>query len=178
MRRRRFHQSVKERPVDLLQDGDGDGHDHVGDNRLPEYYQPEPFVLPDPTVASTHESSAPGTRPAGSSRVSGDRRESFLSTTTTDAYGAGGYLRHGSSVPSTSARKSPAPPSFRPVNIIQHDDAGPSDEPPPPEEEPETIELPPAYTNIKQREAAPAAAPAAAAEGEAVPATSAETQPA
>ncbi|RPD75490.1 hypothetical protein L226DRAFT_447792, partial [Lentinus tigrinus ALCF2SS1-7] len=146
MRRKRFHQSVKERPLDLLQDQD-DGH--VGDNRLPEYYQPEPFVLPDPTVASTHESSAPGTRPAGSSRPSGDHRESFLSTSTSDNAG-GGYLRAGSSIPSTSARKSPAPPSFRPVNIIQHDDAGLADEPPPPDEEPETIELPPAYTNIRR----------------------------
>ncbi|KAI0720720.1 hypothetical protein C8T65DRAFT_273208 [Cerioporus squamosus] len=148
IRRKRFHQSqhVKERPVDLLQDGDGDGH--VGDNRLPEYYQPEPFVLPDPTIASTHESSPPGTRPSGSARHSTDRRESFLSTSTSDVAG-GAYLRAGSSVPSTSARKSPVPPSFRPVNIIQHDDAGLADQPPAPEEEPETIELPPAYTNIK-----------------------------
>jgi hypothetical protein len=49
---------------------------------------------------------------------------------------------------STYMRKSPVPPSFRAVNIIQHDDAGPSGEYPPPDE-PETIELPPAYTNIK-----------------------------
>ena len=143
-RRKRFHKQQKERPVDLLQDGDGDGS--IGDGRLPEYYRPEPFVLPDPTVASTHD----GTRPAGSERPSGERRQSYLSTSTSDNTGyGGGFLRAGSSVPSTSARKSPVPPSFRAVNIIQHDDAGPSEQPPPADEEPETIELPPAYTNIK-----------------------------
>ena len=36
------------------------------------------------------------------------------------------------------------------MNIIQHDDAGLADPPPLPDEEPETIELPPAYTNIKR----------------------------
>ena len=145
MRRRRFHGSQKERPVDLLQDHE-DGAP-VGDNRLPEYYQPEPFVLPDPTVMSTHDSSYRDDPLSASGRPSGERRQSYLSTSTSDA--AGGYLRAGTSLPSTSARKSPAPPSFRPVNIIQHDDAGPSDEPAEPE--PETIELPPAYTNIKPR---------------------------
>jgi hypothetical protein len=39
---------------------------------------------------------------------------------------------------------------MRPVNIIQHDDAGPSEGGPKEEDEPETIELPPAYTNIKK----------------------------
>ncbi|TFK82081.1 hypothetical protein K466DRAFT_314592 [Polyporus arcularius HHB13444] len=162
MRRRRFHQSVKERPVDLLQDGDGDGDGRVGDGRLPEYYQPEPFVLPDPTAPSTHDSSsAPGTRLSGSARPSTDRRESFLSATTSDNAG-GGYLRAGSSAPSTSARKSPAPPSFRAVNIIQHDDAGLADPPPLPEQEPETIELPPAYTNIRRDAGGPVAGEAQA----------------
>ncbi|KAI0760160.1 hypothetical protein C8Q74DRAFT_205963 [Fomes fomentarius] len=148
-RRKRFHKHQKERPVDLLQDGD-DGA--IGDGRLPEYYQPEPFVLPDPTAPSTtHDGSVAGTRVAGTPRASGDRRQSYLSTSTSDNTGyGGGFLRAGgSSAPSTSARKSPVPPSFRAVNIIQHDDAGPSDQPPPAEEEPETIELPPAYTNIK-----------------------------
>ena len=56
-------------------------------------------------------------------------------------------------------RKSPAPPSFRPVNIVQHEDAGPSGGP----EEAETIELPPAYTNI--RSAAPTTAATSTTEG-------------
>ncbi|TBU62694.1 hypothetical protein BD310DRAFT_698718 [Dichomitus squalens] len=157
IRRRRFHQSggTKERPVDLLQDNDHDGPD-AGDGRLPEYYQPEPFVLPDPTVASSQHDlvsgAGAGTRPGtGTGYRDGDgaRRESFLSTSTSDNAGlrAGGR----SSAPSTSARKSPVPPSFRPVNIIQHDDAGPPEEAEE-EQEPETIELPPAYTNIKPRE--------------------------
>lgn len=36
------------------------------------------------------------------------------------------------------------PSQLRPVNIIQHDDAGP-------DEGSETIELPPAYTNIRRK---------------------------
>ncbi|KAH9941607.1 uncharacterized protein BXZ73DRAFT_41530 [Epithele typhae] len=143
IRRKRFHNEPKERPVDLL----NDEHDEepVGDQRLPEYYRPEPFMLPDPTAVS-----ADGSVHGGSARPSTEgRRQSYLTTSTSDAGGAG-YMRHGTSVPSTSTRKSPAPPTFRPVNIIQHDDAGPSEEPPA-EAEAETIELPPAYTNIKPR---------------------------
>ncbi|KAI0739049.1 hypothetical protein C8Q80DRAFT_226122 [Daedaleopsis nitida] len=152
VRRKRFHKTQKERPVDLLQDGDGDGA--PGDGRLPEYYQPEPFVLPDPTAASsTHGGSAYGAPAAGlgSRRPSADHRQSYFSTSTSDNGGGFGRVG-GSSVPSTNTRKSPAPPSFRPVNIIQHDDAGPPEQPPSPEEEPETIELPPAYTNIKRND--------------------------
>ena len=162
VRRRRFHSSggTKERPVDLLRDDEGDNA--PGDGRLPEYYQPEPFVLPDPTVASSQHNLDPYA-PAGSSRPSGDHRQSYLSTSTSadGAAGVGVGRAGGSSIPSTSARKSPAPPSFRPVNIIQHDDAGLADQPPPPEEEPETIELPPAYTNIRRDVAEGSSAPAA-----------------
>ena len=44
-----------------------------------------------------------------------------------------------------SSRKSPLGfQQLRPVNIIQHDDAGP-------DEGAETIELPPAYTNIRRK---------------------------
>jgi hypothetical protein len=39
--------------------------------------------------------------------------------------------------------------SSRPVNIIEHDDAGPSEDLSD-QVEPETIELPPAYSNIRQ----------------------------
>ena len=157
IRRRRHHQNsgTKERPVDLLQDGDIDNDGHVGDSRLPAYYQPEPFTLPAPTIASSSHYDVPSSEPDSSQR---DRRQSYLSTSTSEqgASGyAGGFLRiGGSSAPSTSvSRKSPAPPSFRAVNIIQHDDAGPGE--PSPEGEPETIELPPAYTNIKPRSVPP-----------------------
>ncbi|KAI0819402.1 hypothetical protein BC628DRAFT_1342240 [Trametes gibbosa] len=155
VRRQRFHKGTKERPVDLLQDQDNDG----ADARPPEYYRPEPFVLPDPTVVSTHDGSAAGTAAQGlGARPSGDYRQSYLSTSTSETGGPSGPWRPpASSAPSSSTRKSAAPPSFRPVNIIQHDDAGPSDPPPPPDEEPETIELPPAYTNIQRGEIAPPA---------------------
>ncbi|KAI0350822.1 hypothetical protein OH77DRAFT_1379477, partial [Trametes cingulata] len=150
VRRQRLHKGTKERPVDLLQDQEGPSTD----GRPPEYYRPEPFVLPDPTVASTHGGSVAGTAAgaglaASAARPSGDRRESYISSSTSETGGAGLRVA-GSSAPSTSTRKSPVPPSFRPVNIIQHDDAGPPTVPPPPPEEPETIELPPAYTNIRR----------------------------
>ena len=47
-----------------------------------------------------------------------------------------------------TTRKARLSHQLRPVNIIQHDDAGPSEEPTS-AGEPETIELPPAYTNIR-----------------------------
>ncbi|KAI0349209.1 hypothetical protein OH77DRAFT_1507547 [Trametes cingulata] len=149
VRRQRLHKGTKERPVDLLQDQEGPSTD----GRPPEYYRPEPFVLPDPTVASTHAAGAG--LAASAARPSGDRRESYISSSTSETGGAGLRVA-GSSAPSTSTRKSPVPPSFRPVNIIQHDDAGPPTVPPPPPEEPETIELPPAYTNIRREEEAAA----------------------
>jgi hypothetical protein len=66
----------------------------------------------------------------------------------------------------TATRKSAAPPQLRPVNIIQHDDAGPS-EGPIGQGEPETIELPPAYTNLRPARSSPLAA--------SIPTTAADT---
>ncbi|KAI0631060.1 hypothetical protein C8Q77DRAFT_1074934 [Trametes polyzona] len=153
VRRRRLQQGTKERPVDLLQEQDNEG---AGDGRPPEYYRPEPFVLPDPTVASTHDGSVAGTAAQGlAGRPSADQRQSYLSTSTSET-GYPAFRPPPSSAPSSGTRKSAAPPMFRPVNIIQHDDAGPSEPPPPPpEEEPETIELPPAYTNIRRDDVTP-----------------------
>jgi hypothetical protein len=54
----------------------------------------------------------------------------------------------------TTTRKSAAIPQLRPVNIIQHDDAGPSEDLSG-EAGSETIELPPAYTNIRQLQRSP-----------------------
>ncbi|KAJ3555239.1 hypothetical protein NM688_g2686 [Phlebia brevispora] len=143
-RRQRTQKTQKERPVDLLQDQEGDG-DH--DTSLPQYYQPEPFVLPEPTVASSSVTGDPETAMASGMRPSIDHRLSQYSTTTGE--GAGLPTRPVTpSQASTYMRKSPAPPSFRPVNIIQHDDAGPSEYMS--QLEPETIELPPAYTNIRR----------------------------
>ncbi|KAI0688406.1 hypothetical protein BC835DRAFT_1419154 [Cytidiella melzeri] len=124
-RRRRFHKQQQKRPVDLLNDGeDQDGHP-------PHYYQPEPFIVPEPTASSTITSTVPGAlRPSIDNRQSHYSNLSGERSSTPDQSAVTG---------STGMRKSPAPSSFRPVNIIQHDDAGPS----------ETIELPPAYTNLR-----------------------------
>lgn len=106
--------------------------------------------------ANLHPGSTAG-RPSFSDR---DRRMSTISgssgTNTNTGTGTG---MDRPSTPSTSVagtsmsgimRKSAAPPVMRPVNIIQHEDAG---APPPMEdgegEEPETVELPPAYTNLR-----------------------------
>ena len=62
----------------------------------------------------------------------------------------GGVLTPGSTTALTSSRKSGMTRQLRPVNIIQHEDAGPSGAPEP--EQPETIELPPAYTKLQKVE--------------------------
>lgn len=143
-RRSKYHKTQKERPVDLLREDDHDGPDN--DGRLPQYYEPEPFIVPDPTVTSSADDrgSATGLRP------STDRRQSRQSALTHDTGGRSSTPDQSNLGTSTYMRKSPAPPSFRPVNIVQHEDAGPSEAPHPPDEEEETIELPPAYTNIKR----------------------------
>jgi hypothetical protein len=128
-RRHRFHQKQRERPVDLLNDGEEQ------DGNPPHYYQPEPFIVPEPTAGSTTGETSTvldATRPSLDHRLSHYSAISGERSSTPDQSAVSG---------STYMRKSPAPPSFRPVNIIQHDDAGPS--------EPETIELPPAYTNLR-----------------------------
>lgn len=143
IRRRRVHRENKNkvRP-DLLQADDGD--DGIASrNELPQYYQPEPFVVPDSSVA-------------GRSSVGGltadDRRTSVL--TDTDGRPLSTLLsesRSGTPDPSgmsssTRTGKSAPMRQMRPVNIIQHADAGTSVV----DEEPETVELPPAYTNIRK----------------------------
>ncbi|KAI0792354.1 hypothetical protein C8Q75DRAFT_706106, partial [Abortiporus biennis] len=148
-RRSKFHNQRKHQgaPVDLLRDGDPDDNEPET-TQLPQYYQPEPFVLPDPTVIS----SADDSDPTSATRPSADRRFSRYSGTTTSFEGALGIpARAGTPSGSTSTsgymRKSPAPPSFRPVNIVQHEDAGPTDRE---GGEMETIELPPAYSKIRK----------------------------
>jgi len=76
-----------------------------------------------------------------------DRGQSALSDmrSTTPDYEMG--MLGTSTIPSSS-RKSHMPRQLRPVNVIQHDDAGAADEVP--DGEPETVELPPAYTNIQK----------------------------
>jgi hypothetical protein len=74
-----------------------------------------------------------------------------MTSISTDQLGAAAYgPRSPTPDASGSTRKSAAGPSMlRPINIVQHDDAGPPEEAAHGEES-ETIELPPAYTNIKK----------------------------
>jgi len=145
IRRRRVNQ--KKDPVDLLEPRDGDGR-RSGDHP-PEFYLPEPFRVPDPTVPAMSEISSAG----GAENVAdperlhaGSRRQSALSLPTQGRLSSEGF----SGTSATTSRKSPGgPATLRPVNIIQHDDAGPS-EPQAEADEPETVELPPAYTNIRK----------------------------
>lgn len=138
IRRRRFHDKRRsQNTVDLLH-GDTEDGPSSGRSDLPQFYQPEPFVVPDPTVQSSSHGHM----------SEGDRRASMQTSTTTDLLRSGTPDPHGAastSGGSSNTRKSPMGPSqLRPVNIIQHDDAGP-------DEGSETIELPPAYTNIRRK---------------------------
>jgi len=144
MRRRRFHSQEKTHTaaVDLFRDGDGEDGALTGGNNgsdLPQFYQPEPFMVPDPTVISAHERNSYGHRQSSQTATSID----FLRAGSPDQQALGGT---GSISASTQTRKSPlGPAQLRPVNIIQHDDAGDEGD-----ETQETIELPPAYTNIRK----------------------------
>ncbi|KAJ7754444.1 hypothetical protein B0H16DRAFT_1458948 [Mycena metata] len=146
IRRRRLGRQEKVRP-DLLNDERDEGDEGGATrNELPQFYQPEPFT-------------------AGRSSVGGltadDRHPSDL----TDEHGrpiSGVFSEGRSETPdpstsmSTSTRKTAPMRQMRPVNIIQHADAGPSLPAQAGEEEPETVELPPAYTNIRKEAAAEA----------------------
>ncbi|KAL0960026.1 hypothetical protein HGRIS_011674 [Hohenbuehelia grisea] len=145
---------TKERPVDLLQ-GDPEDDARGGQpGELPQYYQPEPFMVPDPTVdGSSH---------AGGSDGFDDRGRPLSGATSTSRSGTPDILGFSGAMSSTSTgTRKTAPRPLRPVNIIQHDDAGPS-EAAPKVDDPETIELPPAYTNIRPNpSSAPPPEPAA-----------------
>ncbi|EED85695.1 predicted protein [Postia placenta Mad-698-R] len=134
--RKRASQTPKERPVDLLNDASEHDHDDGG---LPQYYEPEPYVMPEPTVVSTAE---------GSSQAGSERRQTLLSMPSVLRPGTPNSL--GIRSGTTGSRKSPAPPTLRAVSIVQHEDAGPL-EPADQEEEPETMKLPPAYTNLRKQ---------------------------
>ncbi|KAI0261650.1 hypothetical protein BC834DRAFT_895258 [Gloeopeniophorella convolvens] len=155
-RRRRYHAVSKERPVNILQD-DEDGPESR-QQELPQYYAPEPFLVPDPTLG--------GTSDAGSTHHGDEHSGRPLSTSTTDILRP--QTPASMMTTTTGTRKTGAPPTMRPVNFIQHDDAGPS------EAEPETIELPPAYTHIRSVQGSPTASPAIGSAP--APAAAAETQ--
>jgi hypothetical protein len=112
-------------------------------NELPEYYQPEPFNVPDPLQAAHTDDDG---RTSDGRPLSGYTTTSRTGTPDLLGFGSAGVT---GSTTSSGGRKGPLR-QMRPVNVIQHDDAGPSENVPLAEEEPETVELPPAYTNIKK----------------------------
>jgi hypothetical protein len=91
-----------------------------------------------------------GTVTSGSRYGTSNRRQSALESfsdmrSATSDYEMG--ITGGTTIPNSS-RKSPMPRLLRPVNVIQHDDGGAADEQA--EGQPDTVELPPAYTNIRK----------------------------
>jgi hypothetical protein len=137
--RDRFHKAEKSQAVDLLNE-DEDDERPTRNNELPASYRPEPFIVPDLTSDSS----------TGRQTLShNDNRPMSMSMstiTTTDPL----FVGPNDTARSSVTRKSAAGPrALRPVNIVQHDDAGPS-EVDAEDAEPETVELPPAYTNIRK----------------------------
>ncbi|KAH6918205.1 hypothetical protein BKA70DRAFT_1087819, partial [Coprinopsis sp. MPI-PUGE-AT-0042] len=150
-RRKKHNARYREKPIDLNagEDDEGDGtNDRLSRNDLPEFYRPEPFTVPDPTVASSH--GGYGDADGSDRPLSGTATSFYTRSGTPDGSVALGYGVGNAPPSSTNATgRKGQPPRMRPVNIIQHDDAGPSGPPPPADEEPETVELPPAYTAIR-----------------------------
>ncbi|TFK26517.1 hypothetical protein FA15DRAFT_679586 [Coprinopsis marcescibilis] len=143
-KRSKQRQRAREKPVDLLNEGedeDGDGGNRESRNDLPQFYRPEPFTVPDPSLrnsAGEDDSARP---------LSGTATSFYTRSGTPDGSAALGY---GAGLLTGGPAGAGAPRVMRPVNIIQHDDAGPSLPPPAAgDDEQETIELPPAYTAIK-----------------------------
>jgi len=102
-------------------------------------------MVPDPTLRSSYDTSTiddlESRRP-----LSGVTSSFYTRATTPDGLN-GSQQGYGGQVSSSSAggRKA-APRPMRPVNIIQHDDAGAVEDDK--EGEGETVELPPAYTAL------------------------------
>lgn len=164
--------------VDLLNGYEDDDDDHPQNpqqlpHHLDEYYTPEPFMVPDTsTVPDNTTVDEHGVVVGGSSsgRPMSGTSQTYSRSGTPDVHAAaGGYGWAAGSTATSSSRKG-ALPRMRPINIVQHEDAGPP--PPAPadgnKEEPETIELPPAYTAVRgvganvtppAEDAQPAAAP-------------------
>ncbi|KEP49431.1 SKG6 domain protein [Rhizoctonia solani 123E] len=146
-RRHKHRQNSGTRPMkpDLIDPSED--RQHTGDDR-PGLYEPEPFIMPPPDIdletSSRHSlyTANDGARPSMSNTAPGGhaRAPSRLSVTTASEFG-------GIPPSSQGTRKSGLPPTaFRPVNFVQHDDGG---EVVPDNQEPETIELPPAYTDFR-----------------------------
>lgn len=137
LRRRRARRASKERPALFIDHDDEAPSSQPPQGELPVYYEPEPFTASEPTDrASTYR---PGTPHDGSERPT-SQSLTYLSDPQRVASPDG--------TSTGISRKSPIPSPLRPINVIQHEDAGPSL--PADNLEPETVELPPAYTNIRK----------------------------
>lgn len=156
-RKQKQQRRTKERP-DLLNvdDDDDDGEASrrrpARPNELPQYYQPEPFMAPDPTRTS-HEGTVLSDERRPLSGGTFNTESFYTRATTPDQLGHSGShagdLMSGGTSSNGGRRKGGAPRPMKPVNIIQHDDAGPSANGPG-QDEPDTIELPPAYTALNK----------------------------
>ncbi|KAF8806086.1 hypothetical protein BYT27DRAFT_7191388 [Phlegmacium glaucopus] len=147
-RRRNKQKRTKKLPADLIDaEDDDDTPRAMRQNELPQNYQPEPFMIPIPDVTASEfddDLSIRGPLSAGTG--------SFYARAETpdrvSTYGGLGGGLGGGGGSSAGGRKGGAPKPMRAVNIIQHQDAGPTNNEE--KEEPlETIELPPAYTMMK-----------------------------
>ncbi|KAK2462378.1 hypothetical protein APHAL10511_005684 [Amanita phalloides] len=144
-RREKSKKRANDRPVNLMsaeedEDPENTAPPRETENELPEFYRPDPYLVSE-SETNTDVFSLSAGRRTPSRRISG---------TTTEMSQLGLGFTELSSITSSS-RKGP-PRQMRAVNIIQHEDAGPSGPPPPPDgEDAETIELPPAYTHLKPR---------------------------
>lgn len=161
---RRRRPTSNHHPVDLLQ-----GHGQQmspGPNHNQQFYRPESFQVPEAPALfdygrpsydphqSTEASASTSLLRAGPDVImapsfghqSYDPRQSMQTATTSSLLRSGTpEVAVASTVSNPSqTQKSSVPTVLRPVNIIHHDDAGTVDE-----VEPETIELPPAYSNLR-----------------------------
>jgi len=168
---RRRRRTIYDSPVDLLQ-GNVEPLS-PGLNQIPHFYQQEAFRAPDTTTVFSHgrQSYDPHQLTEASTTHSLSRTGLDI-TAMSPSYGIQSYNSHksmetyrttflqhsGTPEPgglgrgSTSSRSSPTqnsslvPGQLHPVNVIYHDDAGTVNER---SAIPETIEFPPAYSNIR-----------------------------
>ncbi|KAF8549432.1 hypothetical protein OG21DRAFT_1421256 [Imleria badia] len=159
IRRKTVPRSQKERPVNLLQ-GDPEDAEPPSNYLPPPYLRPDPYLVTEPTIssASAREDGFRHSALLSDSLTSSAWRQSGVTSfsdprSATPELEAPGALSPGSTAGLTSSRKSGMTRQLRAVNIIQHEDAGPSASQEPMQTETETIELPPAYTHIRKEEA-------------------------
>lgn len=156
----------------MYADEDGEGPSGTigrGVNELPEYYQPEPFMMQasdgarsisrlSGTTGEYYEETEGYRRPlSGGTQITAGSMYASTRVTSpdhTDQQIALSLSGRGTPVPgagpSSGRRKGGAPRPLRPVNIIQHDDAGPPPGSSAAEGEPDTIELPPTYEAVRK----------------------------